>query len=467
MEDDSNLLAGLKNDPLSIIDEKPELTTLVQATKLQETDKSSLSSKILSKLSKNYTCYTVFKILAYSFSETAFLLPYCLQKVGIVPYIIGLILISLVSFYIFYIIIDLLIKFNLFKNYHEIIRQNLGRKFTFVYFILNMIYHSLILILESNIFMHFILKLLILFGLDAGGKFIYYLIILLSLAIVLFPLSFLKLFNRPDFLYIIFIIFFMILNLTAFVFFIIYKFKSDINSKEEQSQSSNMNFFENASFDYFVCFSVFINIMGWQNQISRQLEEFKIKTSRRLFNILYIIFILGIILCLVTGFINTPIILENDYEKYKIKLFLTEYNEDIIPTLMSKILLIIFCILFNILITYRLSLIEENFVLSLKATIYKSTTHFKKMNKIIVALFKVFILLLSTLVILLIKDMTYIIILFGGIFGSILNFFYPTIIYSKLISKNSLVIKIAWALSLFVLIINIIGFILKLIFDLI
>ena len=48
MEDDSNLLAGLKNDPLSIIDEKPELTTLVQATKLQETDKSSLSSKILS-----------------------------------------------------------------------------------------------------------------------------------------------------------------------------------------------------------------------------------------------------------------------------------------------------------------------------------------------------------------------------------------------------------------------------------
>ena len=77
----------------------------------------------------------------------------------------------------------------------------------------------------------------------------------------------------------------MILNLTAFVFFIIYKFKSDINSKEEQSQSSNMNFFENASFDYFVCFSVFINIMGWQNQISRQLEEFKIKTSRRLFNI--------------------------------------------------------------------------------------------------------------------------------------------------------------------------------------
>ena len=74
MEDDSSLIEGLKNDPLSIIDEKPELTTLVLATKLQKEDKSSLSDKILSKISKGYTCFTVSKILAYSLAETVFIL---------------------------------------------------------------------------------------------------------------------------------------------------------------------------------------------------------------------------------------------------------------------------------------------------------------------------------------------------------------------------------------------------------
>ena len=60
--------------------------------------------------------------------------------------------------------------------------------------------------------------------------------------------------------------------------------------------------------------------------------------------------------------------------------------------------------------------------------------------------------------------MSCIIILFGGIFASILNFYYPTIIYSKLISRNSLVNRIALVLSLLVIIINIIGFVLKIIF---
>ena len=152
MEDDSSLIEGLKNDPLSIIDEKPELTTLIQATKLQKEDKSSLSDKILSKISKGYTCFTVSKIISYSFAETAFILPYCLKKVGIVPYVLGLIIISLISFYIFYIILDVVLKFNLFKNYHKTLQQNLSRRFNLVYYIQNILYHSLIAILESYIF---------------------------------------------------------------------------------------------------------------------------------------------------------------------------------------------------------------------------------------------------------------------------------------------------------------------------
>ena len=454
MEDDSSLLEGLKNDPLSIIDENPELTTLILATKLQNEDNSSLSSKILSKLSRGYTCYTVVKIISYSFAETAFILPYCLKTVGILPYCLGLILISLISFYFFYIQMDLVIKFNLFQKYHGILKENLSRKFTLVYYIINILYHSLILILGSYIFLYFIIKLLSLFDFGMGDNIIYYAIILLELVLVQFPLSFINYLNKPDLLFIIFIIFFFLLNIISFFFFIIYRYKKEDNE-------STMNFFEEINTDYFTCFSVLYNIIGWQNQISRQLEEFKIKTTRRLFNILYLTFILEILFCLIIGLVNVPLMVNNEQ-----KIFIINYNEEIIPTLMIKIVLIICCVLINVLISYRVKLIEENFILLLEVTIYKSSpNNTKKINKITIAIFKLFILLLCSLINLVINDISYIVILFGGILANILNFLFPTIIYSKLISKNNLVIKIAFLLSIFVIIINFIGLILKIIFE--
>ena len=467
MEDDSSLIEGLKNDPLSIIDEKPELTTLVLATKLQKEDKSSLSDKILSKISKGYTCFTVSKILAYSLAETVFILPYCLKKVGIVPYFVGLIIICFISFYIFYIFLDVIIKLNLFKNYHQILRQNLGKKFRLIYYILNLLYHTLLLILETYIFLHFTLKLLSLFDLDIKGKFIYTLIILLSLVIIQFPLSYINFLKTPDIFYITFIGLFNLINLISLVFFILYKFKNDINTEEgEKNQITSITFIEGISFDYIICFSVFIIIIGWQNQISRHLGEFKIKTTRRFFNILYLTFIVQIILCLINGLVNTPLMIDNENNnEFKIKLFMLYYNEEIIPTLMIKIILIIFCIFFNILMPYRLSLLEENFDLFLEETIYKPFSIKKRGNKILVALFKLVILFLSAFINLIINDISYIILLLGGILASVLNFLNPTLIYWKLVSKNNLVIRIALILSIIVIIINLVGLILKIIFQ--
>ena len=467
MEDDSSLIEGLKNDPLSIIDEKPELTTLVLATKLQKEDKSSLSDKILSKISKGYTCFTVSKILAYSLAETVFILPYCLKKVGIVPYFVGLIIICFISFYIFYIFLDVIIKLNLFKNYHQILRQNLGKKFRLIYYILNLLYHTLLLILETYIFLHFTLKLLSLFDLDIKGKFIYPLIILLSLVIIQFPLSYINFLKTPDIFYITFIGLFNLINLISLVFFILYKFKNDINTEEgEKNQITSITFIEGISFDYIICFSVFIIIIGWQNQISRHLGEFKIKTTRRFFNILYLTFIVQIILCLINGLVNTPLMIDNENNnEFKIKLFVLYYNEEIIPTLMIKIILIIFCIFFNILMPYRLSLLEENFDLFLEETIYKPFSIKKRGNKILVALFKLVILFLSAFINLIINDISYIILLLGGILASVLNFLNPTLIYWKLVSKNNLVIRIALILSIIVIIINLVGLILKIIFQ--
>ena len=467
MEDDSSLIEGLKNDPLSIIDEKPELTTLVLATKLQKEDKSSLSDKILSKISKGYTCFTVSKILAYSLAETVFILPYCLKKVGIVPYFVGLIIICFISFYIFYIFLDVIIKLNLFKNYHQILRQNLGKKFRLIYYILNLLYHTLLLILETYIFLHFTLKLLSLFDLDIKGKFIYTLIILLSLVIIQFPLSYINFLKTPDIFYITFIGLFNLINLISLVFFILYKFKNDINTEEgEKNQITSITFIEGISFDYIICFSVFIIIIGWQNQISRHLGEFKIKTTRRFFNILYLTFIVQIILCLINGLVNTPLMIDNENNNdFKIKLFVLYYNEEIIPILMIKIILIFFCIFFNFLIPYRLSLLEENFDFFLEETIYKPFSIKKRGNKILVALFKLVILFLSAFINLIINDISYIILLLGGILASVLNFLNPTLIYWKLVSKNNLVIRIALILSIIVIIINLVGLILKIIFQ--
>ena len=79
MEENDQIELHLVNNPLSVIDEKPELTTLVAATKMQNSNESNLSNKILSKLSKGYTFYTVIKVISYSINETSFLLPYCLN----------------------------------------------------------------------------------------------------------------------------------------------------------------------------------------------------------------------------------------------------------------------------------------------------------------------------------------------------------------------------------------------------
>ena len=466
MEDDNFLKEEKSNEFLSIIDENPELNTLMAASELQNEDKTSLSSKILSKLSKGYTFYTVIKIIAYSLNENGFFLPYCLQKIGLIPYLFSLLILSIISFYIFYIQIDLVIKFNLYKDYHKILKRSLGRKFNLIYFIINIIYHSLVIIIESYLILLFFLKLLNLFDVDVNDKYIYPLIIIISLILIQFPFSFINYLKKPDLLYNIFISLFILLNLISFIFFLIYKIKNENNddkNEEENDKAKSFNFVETISTEYFVCFSIIINIMGWQNQISRQLEGFKIKTTQRLINILYITFILEFLLCLFTGLINTPL-MKDEENKYKIKIFLLEYNKEIIPSIMKIIEIIIFIFFLNIIMSYRVSLIEENFILLLKSTIYIEEVQSYPPNKLIIALFKVFILLLSSFINLLIKDMSYIIILFGGIFSSILNFFYPTIIYSKLVSKNNIVTRIAWFLSLFVIIINIIGFVLKILF---
>ena len=86
MDEDNSFDANIINNPLSIIEEKPELTTLIFATKIQNDEESRLSNKIISKLSKGHTFYTVIKVVPYSINETSLIIPYCLRRLGIIPF---------------------------------------------------------------------------------------------------------------------------------------------------------------------------------------------------------------------------------------------------------------------------------------------------------------------------------------------------------------------------------------------
>ena len=121
MDEDNNFDVNIINNPLSIIEEKPELTTLILATKIQNDEESRLSNKIISKLSKGYTFYTVIKVVSYSINETSLIIPYCLRRLGIIPFFLFLIIFSFPSVYMFYLLIDIVVTHNLYNNYHKII----------------------------------------------------------------------------------------------------------------------------------------------------------------------------------------------------------------------------------------------------------------------------------------------------------------------------------------------------------
>ena len=180
---------------------------------MQNDNQSLLSNKILSKLSRGYTTYTVIKVIAYSINETSFILPYCLRKLGIIPFILFLIILPLSSLYFFYLILDIVIKHNLYENYHQIIQEKTNKIFNILYFIFNIIYNVIIIAFENYLFLSICLRIISFFDLNMKNIFLDKLIILfLSMIIIEFPISFFNQFRKPDSLYIMITFFIIILN---------------------------------------------------------------------------------------------------------------------------------------------------------------------------------------------------------------------------------------------------------------
>ncbi len=454
-ENDLNNNAN-NNDPLPVIDEIPELTTLVLATKMQDDNDSLLSNKILSKLSKGYTIYTVIKVISYSINETSFILPYCLRRLGIIPFFLFLIIFGASSLYIFHLTIDLVVKYNLYENYHQIIQENTNRIYNMIYFIVSILYHFLILIVENYLYLSLCQRVIRFSGLSLDNEFVEKIIVLsVSLIFIELPFSLIKLFKRPDQLYIFFTILNFILNIIALIFVIKYR-------NSEQFKLIKLKMFEDISQSYFVCFSILMTVIGWQGQTPKQLESFKIKTTKRFFKVVYLFFIIQFFLIIFICFVSAPLITD----KVDVIIFLLDYkNINLASILIIEIAAIAFVILIHIIIAHHMHLIYENYFLLLKKCIYKTIDkkiddNFK-INKYFSICFNLIILIVINLISLILNDISLIIIIYGGVFSTMKDFLSTSILYWCMVSKNSIVTLIGFIISFFMISIGITGIFFK------
>ena len=287
MEENNNLqsinIEHVDNNNLSIIDETPELMTLIEETDTESIGENIFTKKIRLKLSKGYTIHTVIKSISYSINETSFILPFCLRKLGIISFLISLIILYLSSVYIFQLLIDEIVKFNLFENYHNIIQKKTNKIFNSIYFLSNIIYHFLILIFEIYFYLFLCSKILPFYDITFNETFYEkFIILLISLIMIEFPFSFVKRFKYPDLIYIIIAIFTIIINIICFIFVI----------TGNKIQLIKINIFQGFSKDYSICFSIIMNVVGWQSQISKLLNDYKIKTIKRFYKVIYLSFLL-------------------------------------------------------------------------------------------------------------------------------------------------------------------------------
>ena len=452
MEEDNNLqsinIDHADNNNLSIIDEAPELMTLIEETDSESIEENIFTKKIRLKLSKGYTIHTVIKSISYSINETSFILPFCLRKLGIISFLISLIILSLSSVYIFHLLIDEIVKFNLYENYHNIIQEKTNKIFNSIYYLSNIIYHFLIIIFEIYFYLSLCNKILSFYDITFNEIFYEkFIILLISLIVIELPFSFVKSFKYPDLIYIIIAIFTIIINIICFIFVI----------TGNKIQLIKINIFKGFSKDYSICFSIIMNVVGWQSQISKLLNDYKIKSIKRFYKVVYLSFLIESILIVFISFLVAPLIDDNN----DIIIFLLDYNNlKPIPLFITRVMALIFCLFIHIIIAHHMHLIQEYIILFLKLISNKKEYAFYD-KKYFSVISKFFILVSSNAVCLLIDDISLIIILYGGIFTIIINYICPTALYSYLVSKNSIIVWLAWAICFIVISIGIIFFILN------
>ena len=200
-----------------------------------------------------------------------------------------------------------------------------------------------------------------------------------------------------------------------------------------------------------------MNVVGWQSQISKLLKDYKIKTTKRFHKVVYLSFLIEFFLIVFICFVAAPLINENN----DIIIFLLDYNNlKSFPLFILRAMTFIFGLFIHIIIAHHMHLIQENIILFLKLISNNKKCANFYTNKYFSIFSKFFILVASNSVCLFINDISLIIISYGGILTIIINYICPTAIYSFMISKNSIIVWLAWIICFIVISIGLFSFIL-------
>ena len=350
--------------PESIIDESPEFSTDIEFSNIQ--DKNCLSQCCLRFLMGN-KLPSIFNISTSSISILFILLPFVVYSSKVIFCIIEIIIIGFFSFYTMILLFEQMSK-SREQSYYRFIYNNIGKKISYFYEILNFLFKFCILTIYETFSFLFLkeiitqIKLININNNDLNFKII---ALIGSIIIqILFSVNYYTIFNAIKYLNSILII------ITQFILLI--KFLTNLNNLDKFSLKGEF------TYKLFFCIQILLIIFNNHNDIYYFFNRFYTKTFKKvniLINISWIIIIIETLLCMIISYlyiINFKIQnlnMENPFIK-----FINNNNKDAYYYIFL-ILGIMFTINIQTLISESLNKIKEEIKTIFKQKIMISTTN--------------------------------------------------------------------------------------------
>ena len=412
-----------------IIDENPELTTFFGDSKSQ----ANMMTKLFYKISSGYSFYTTITILCYTLNCSSLLLTGCLQNMKIFIFSCFLIFVFICSYFILFLLLDTIIKNSSYKSFNHLIYQGAGRGLSYFYHLIHILYRTSLILYTIYLILSFISQMIIwIFNISdteitsISKKGI---ILLSSLIVIQMPISFFQIFRRPDIpvIILIFLIIFMIL-------FFFYTENTPTFFKETFDPDFNFNKSNLIGYGFIML------AVCWNNELLKNFNDFKIKTKSRYTRVIYFVMFLKFILLLIISVFGLACFYKNENNGYTFLFF--DKNSFYIPKLIIIGLVILFL---HALIPYQLQHMRESFICILKP---KKNDLDYEFTTALNCIFTIFCLILVNGLVLIIKDIYLYLSIAGGLFSTVINFLFPTIVYTHFNKKQKIKIVLAWVITI-------------------
>ena len=350
--------------PESIIDESPEFSTDIEFSNIQ--DKNCLIQCYLRFLMGNKLS-SIFNISSSSISIPFILLPFVIYSSKILFCIIEIIMIGFFSFYSMILLLEQMTK-SREQSYYRFIYNNIGKKCSYFYELLNFLFKFCILIIFETFSFLFLkeiileIKLIIINNNDLTFK----IFVLIGSIIIqfLFSINYYTIFITIKYLNSIFII--------IAQFLVLIKLMMNLNNFDKIIWKGEF------SYSLFFCIQILLIIFNNHNDIYYYFKPFFSKTFKKvniLINISWIIIVIEILLFMIINYLYIinfnidNINIQNPFIK-----FINNSNKDIFYYIFL-ILGIIFTINIQIVISESLNKIKEEIKILFKQKIMMPSTN--------------------------------------------------------------------------------------------